>query len=35
VIVLSVVLALLASLALPDPKGPHVVRGRVGEVTVP
>jgi hypothetical protein len=35
VIVISVLLALLASLALPDPRGPHVVRGRVGEVTVP
>jgi len=35
VIVLSVVLALLASLALPDPPGPRVLRGRAGEVTVP
>lgn len=35
VIVISVLLALLASLALPDPRGPHVVRGRAGEVTVP
>jgi hypothetical protein len=35
VIVLSVLLAMLASLALPDPRGPHVVRGRAGQVTVP
>ena len=35
VIVLSVILALLASLALPDPPGPRVLRGRAGEVTVP
>jgi len=27
--------ALLASLALPDPPGPRVLRGRAGEVTVP
>jgi hypothetical protein len=35
VIVISVLLALLASLALPDPPGPRVLRGRAGEVTVP
>ena len=34
-IVGAILLALLASALLPDPEGPHVVRGRVGEVTVP
>jgi hypothetical protein len=33
-IVVAVLLALLASFALPDPDGPHVVRGRGGEVTI-
>jgi hypothetical protein len=34
-IAVVVLLALLASFALPDPNGPEVVRGRSGEVTIP
>ena len=34
-IVVAILLALLASFALPDSKEPHVVRGRSGEVTIP
>ena len=34
-IAVAVLLALLASFALPDPEGPRVLRGRAGEVTVP
>jgi hypothetical protein len=34
-IVVAILLALLASFALPDSKEPHVVRGRAGEVTIP